>query len=174
MRDDESALFDAYRKPEDAWHPATIAERVLRMPEHRHLLEGEATIDWLMRRTEKRRGGRWVLGTAYQPQVKGDLSEVFDWLISKLFGRMPDFLIVLDEAWWLQANAREREILVFHELAHCVQKEDMYGTPKFDKGGRPVWGLKGHDVEEFTSVVARYGQWNDDIRAFVHACNQHG
>jgi hypothetical protein len=167
-------VFEAYRLPEEAWHPAVIADRVLRMPEHAHLREGEATIDWLMRRTEKRRGGRWVLGTAYQPQVKGDLSEVFDWLVARLFGRTPDFLIVLDEGYWLQAGPREREILVFHELSHCVQKEDQYGSPKFDKEGRPVWGLRGHDVEEFISVAARYGAWTDEIRQFVDAVNHHG
>lgn len=174
MKADEDDIAASYRLPDEAWHPAILAARVLLMPEHVHLTEGDATIDWLMRVEPKRKGGRWVLGTACQPKVNGELSPMFDWLVTRLFGRMPDFLIVLDLGYWMDATPEQREILVFHELAHCVQKEDAFGAPKFDKDGHPVWGLKGHDVEEFTSVVARYGAWNEDIRRFVAAAAEHG
>lgn len=162
-------IIEAYCLPDEDTHPAIIAERVLQMPEHAHLRDGEACIDWLMRTGEKRKGGRTVLGTAYMPTVQGELRDMFEWMLQRLLGRMPDFLIVLDRDFWRQASPAVREILVFHELSHCVHAEDKYGAPRFTREGLPIWGLKGHDVEEFTATVARYGAWNEDIRAFVAA-----
>lgn len=165
--------FEPYRLPDPETHPATIAERLLNLPEHAHLREGDASIDWLMRAEPKIKGGRHVLGTAYMPRVNGELSELFDWMLERLLGRMPDFLIVLDLGYWETATPLQREILCYHELCHCVQKVDRYGAPRFTKEGLPVWGLRGHSVEEFTEVVARYGAWNDEIREFVAAVAAH-
>jgi len=111
-----------------------------------------------------------VLGTAYMPMVQGELRDCFEWLLTSLLGRWPDFLIIVDREYWEESDARGREILVYHELLHCIQKVDQYGTPRFDKqSGRPIWGLRGHDVEEFSATVRRYGSWNDDIKLFVAA-----
>ena len=161
--------FSPYTLPDADTHPAIIAERVLQMPEHSHLVEGEATIDWLMRTDEKRKGGKLVLGSAHMPTVQGDLRDMFEWMLGNLFGRMPDFLIILDREFWRQAPPSVREILVFHELSHCVHAKDRYGAPRFTRDGLPIWGMAAHDVEEFTATVARYGAWNQDIRLFVEA-----
>lgn len=163
--------FAPYRLPDADNHPADVAERVLLMPEHRHLLDNEIDIDWLIRCDEKVKGGRQILGTVYQPMVQGELRDMFEWLLTRLLGRLPRFLVVLDDAYWQQATPLQREILVFHELSHIRQKLDRYGAPRFDKDGLPIYGLRGHDVEEFTQVVARYGTWNDELRAFVAAAN---
>lgn len=165
--------FELYQLPDPQNHPATVAQRLLDLPEHAHLRDGEARIEWLMRTEPKIRGERQILGTAYMPRVNGELSEMFEWMLGRLFGQMPDFLIVLDLGYWEQATALHREILCYHELCHCVQKVDRYGAPRFTKEGLPVWGLRGHDVEEFTQVVAKYGAWNDEIRKFVEAVNTH-
>jgi len=146
-----------------------IVDKVLRMPEHRHLVENEARIEWLMRNEPKVKAGRYVAGTAYKPKVNGELSGMFDWLLGAYFGEFPDFLIVLDREYWLQATALQREILVFHELSHCIQAEDQYGAPKFDRDGNPVFAILGHDIEEFNSVVSRYGKHSDDVRSFIEA-----
>lgn len=162
-----------YRLPDANDHPGTIAARVMRMPEHRHLVENEIDIEWLMRDATKVKAGRQVLGSVHEPAVQGELRDMFEWLLTGLFGRLPRFLVILDSEYWRQAGPEAREILVFHELAHIRQKEDRYGAPRFDKDGMPVYGLRGHDVEEFTSVVARYGAWTDEIKEFVAAANRH-
>ncbi len=43
-----------------------------------------------------------------------------------------------------------------HELYHCAQARTKYGAPRFIKG-KPVFSIRGHDVEEFVGVVQRYG-----------------
>ena len=164
--------FELFRlpEPEDGLEP--IVDRVLRMHEHEHLVENEIDLAFLFRCEEKIIGGRQILGTAYEPKVQGGLKDVFEWMIQRLLGRMPRFLIVLDAGYWAECGERNREILVFHELTHCQQKRDRYGELRFDMDGNPVYGLLGHDVEEFTSVVRRYGAWNDGIRDFIAAANQ--
>lgn len=166
---DNDDIFEPYRLPSPDDHPGTVAARVLRMPEHRHLVDNEIDLDWLMRCDEKVKAGRRILGTVYEPVVQGELRDMFEWMLTRLLGRLPAFLIVLDEAYWTKAGPLDREILIFHEITHIQQKLDKYGAPRFDRDGRPVYGLRGHDVEEFTSVVARYGAHNDELRAFVAA-----
>src|SRR5690606_21448859 len=144
--DTTDETFELFRLPDPDNHPATIADRLLDLPEHAHLRDGEARIDWLMRVHPKFKGGRIVLGTASMPRVNGELSELFDWMLERLLGRMPDFLIVLDLSYWEAATPLQREIICYHELCHCVQKVDRYGAPRFTREGLPVWGLREHDV----------------------------
>lgn len=164
----------SYRRPTTADDlPATYAAKLLKLPEFEHLRDGEAYIEWLFRLEPERRGGRDVLGTVHMPQVQGQLKDVFLWMLTELFGRLPDFLVVLDLEYWEACDARLREILVYHELCHAIQKVDREGSPRFDEEGRPVWGLRGHDVEEFSAVVRRYGAWNPDIKEFLAAVSEH-
>lgn len=164
--------FDLFRLPEPDDGLEPIVDRVLGMYEHAHLVENEIDLAFLFRCEEKMMGGRQILGTVYEPKVQGGLKDVFEWMIRRLLGRLPRFLVVLDEAYWAECGERNREILVFHELTHCQQKNDRYGAPRFDLDGRPVYGLMAHDVEEFTSVVRRYGVWNDGLREFIEAARQ--
>ena len=166
MNDDTEA---PYRLPDAATHPAIIAERVMRMPEHQHLVDNEIEIDWLMRTGEKIKGGRRVLGSVHEPACQGEFKDLFQWMLERLLGRLPRFLVILDLEFWEASTAEAREILIFHELAHVRQKLDRYGAPRFDKDGLPVYGLKNHDVEEFTSVVARYGAHTPELAQFVDA-----
>ncbi|RYG34931.1 hypothetical protein EON81_14210, partial [bacterium] len=39
----------------------------------------------------------------------------------------------------------------------CGQARDEGGAPKFDMDGNPIFSTRPHDVEEFVSVVRRYG-----------------
>lgn len=170
---DEQAL-EPYVVPDNATHPAIIAERLMDLPEHYHLKEHEAKIDWLLRVEPKIKAARQVLGTCYMPTVQGELRDLFEWMLSNLLGSLPDFLIVLDREYWNSASPKQREILVYHELLHATIKTDQYGAQKFTKEGLPCWGMRGHSVEEFTETVARYGAHNEDIAAFVAACNRYG
>ena len=153
--------------------PRPIAARVLEFPEHETLLVGNATIDWLFRAKEKRKQGRLIIGTCYQPRVQGDLSDLFDFLLSQYVGRMPDYLIVLDLTTWLDASPLQREILCFHELKHAGQARDLLGLPRFDRAGMPIWALHAHDLEEFDDVVRRYGVHNSDVDFFLKAVAAH-
>lgn len=155
--------------PDDEHHPARWAARLMDAGEFAHLRDGEARIAWLMRTHEEVMGGRQVLGTVFMPKVQGRLKDVFIWLLEEKFPEGVDFLIILDADYWDESDDRLREILIFHELCHAIQKVDQYGSPRFDEDGNPVWGLRGHDVEEFTDVVARYGAWNEDLRGFIAA-----
>lgn len=167
--DNTDTIADAYFVPDARCHPADLAAKVLTFPEHRHLVENDIDIDWLMRRDEKIKGGRRVLGSVHEPMVQGELRPLFEWLLDKTLGRLPQFLIILDADYWNAASMRDREILVAHELAHIQQKLDRFGSPRFDRDGNPVYGLIGHDVEEFTSIVARYGAHSEEIQNFIYA-----
>jgi hypothetical protein len=155
--------------PEKDGHPADIAARLLSLPEHQHLKDGDATIDFLFRVHERIENGRLVLGSAHLPQVTGKLRDCFEWMLESTLGRFPDFLIVLDKGYWDESDARLREILIYHELLHCGQKLDMWGAPRFTRTGEPMWCIRGHDIEEFNETVTRYGQWSEAIRSFVTA-----
>ncbi|WFU46213.1 putative metallopeptidase [Sinorhizobium terangae] len=49
--------------------------------------------------------------------------------------------------------------LVEHELYHAAQETDASGAPKFSRStGRPVFVIRGQDVEEFVGVVVATGQ----------------
>lgn len=140
--------------------------------EFTHIKDGEPVIHFLFKTMPTVRQGRQILGTVYEPMVQGQLRPLFDWMLSRLFDDMPDFLIVLDLDWWDSASAQEREILVFHEMCHIAQAEDKDGIPKFDREtGAPCWTLRGHDVEEFVDVVARYGAWNDELARLIAAAS---
>lgn len=158
--------------PDDDAHPVRHADhlmRRLRLPEFAHLVEGEARIEWLMRSHEEIKGGRRILGSCHMPAVQGQLKDVFLWMLEEMFGDLPDFLIILDAQYWADASERDREILVFHELLHAIQKVDAYGSPRFQEDGTPCWGLRGHSVEEFNETVARYGAHSPDLVEFFGA-----
>jgi Putative phage metallopeptidase len=153
--------------------PRVYAAKVLDFPEHEDISNGGANIDWLFRTSEKIKAGRRILGMCYaKPKVQGDLSPLFDDLLTRLLGRIPDFLIVLDLAYWNEASPLQREILVHHELLHAAQAKDLFGAPKFDRDGNPVWALRAHDLEEFHDVVRRYGVHSEDVEAFLHAVTE--
>jgi hypothetical protein len=153
--------------------PRAIGAAVLELPEHADLLAGGATIDWLFRIAEKRKHGRRVLGMCYMPAVQGDLADLFDYLLAEHCGRTPDYLIVLDWLWFESATPLQREILCFHELKHAGQAKDIFGQPKFDRAGLPIWALHAHDLEEFDDVVRRYGVHSEDVSQFLQAVAEH-
>lgn len=166
-------LIDAFSVPGSELgtaHPATIAERLMNDPEHRHLRENEIRIEYLFRHDAKMRGGKCVLGSVHEPSCQGELRPLFEWLLLRMFGGIPDYLMILDRGFWDSVTPQTREALVFHELCHIKQKLDEYGAPKFNKQtGAAIYGLVAHDLEEFNAVVAKYGEWSPDIADFIAA-----
>lgn len=152
--------------------PYPIATALIELDEHAHLQH--ATIDFLFKHKPKVKHTRVIVGTAHMPHVNGDLSPLFDWMLANLLGREPTFLITLDFGYWSQATDRQREILVYHELCHCVQAVDGFGAPKFSRiTGLPIFGISPHDVEEFDAVIRKYGAHDIGLQQFVLAATEH-
>jgi hypothetical protein len=85
-----------------------------------------------------------------------------------------DFIITLSAPYFAGASEAEQCAIIEHELYHCAQRLDDFGLPKFRKDGRPVFGIRGHDVEEFVGVVRRYGVGAaaGDTQALVRAAQK--
>lgn len=90
-------------------------------------------------------GGKW--GRARWQQ------QVIEW-----FGQVPDFIVTVSVPIADSLGDTRFCALIEHELYHCGQARDEFGAPKFRRDtGKPVFAIRGHDVEEFVGVVRRYG-----------------
>ncbi|KAA2237811.1 hypothetical protein F0L46_08375 [Salinarimonas soli] len=142
-----------------AWAHATfIAEDApLLNEEHEHLRD--AAIGFVWTSTGNARHGNTVVGQAEMTTFQGgrwskgrQIQQLCEW-----FGELPDFLVTIDAGYADQASDAAFCSLVEHELLHCGQERDGFGAPKFRRDGSPAFALRGHDVEEFVSIVVRYG-----------------
>lgn len=70
------------------------------------------------------------------------------------------FVLDVHREAWLGLTPRQREALVDHELCHM-------GIELTDDGPKLI--LIGHDIEEFNSIVARHGNWNNRVKLFSEA-----
>jgi hypothetical protein len=142
-------------------------------PEHEHLFDAKIGVLWTncINVTKMRN----ILGTAEIPQTMGGAwkrgraeQQLRDWFETDL-----DFLLTFYAPEVGQLDDRAFCALVEHELMHCGQAVDNYGSPRFDREtGRPIFGIRGHDVEEFTGIVERYGATSPDVAALVRAANR--
>ena len=109
---------------------------------------------------ENSRRGNRLAGTAEVPAPRGDKwqqarsdCQLRDW-----FKGVPNFLITIDAECAAEYSDARFCALVEHELLHCAQSLDHYGSPRFNlQTGEPVFGLRGHDFEGFVSITRRYG-----------------
>ncbi|WP_054948959.1 putative metallopeptidase [Numidum massiliense] len=74
--------------------------------------------------------------------------------------------VIVNGDIWGNLNVKQREALVYHELCHFEEMTDAMGNPKEDENKRPMYKTVGHDVEEFSAVVRKYGLWMADVRKF--------
>jgi hypothetical protein len=140
--------------------------------EHQHLREAKLGILWT--NCDNSRAMRSVIGQAelMPPMAMGKwqraraIQQVEEW-----FGDMPDFLITFSAPAAHGMDDASFCALVEHELYHCAQKMDQYGMPKFKEDGTPSFAIRGHDVEEFVGVVARYGAIDPGVAAMVEVAN---
>lgn len=63
-----------------------------------------------------------------------------------------DVIILVSEDFWNVASDLEKRALVEHELSHI----------DFTKSGKVK--LKRHDIEEFLSIVQKYGAWDSTLK----------
>jgi hypothetical protein len=80
------------------------------------------------------------------------------WALEELDVDDADFLITLDSVWVWHRPMIAFLALLEHELYHCSQATDEHGFARFRQSdGKPIYTIRGHDVEEFVGVVRRYG-----------------
>ena len=136
-------------------------EGPLHYPGHVHL--NDARICALWTNAENAKQGRKIVGQAEMPkrsrsggkwQQSRSAQQLREW-----FGiDAPDFLLTFDALYCSSIDDNGFAALVDHELCHCAQETDAFGAPKFNQDtGRPMFTIRGHDVQEFVSVVERFG-----------------
>ena len=143
-------------------------------PDHQHLEFAHLGVLWTNKSYRKQQ--RWIIGQAEDP--KGGTSGAWkkgrgEQQLEQWFGgSVPDFLITLYAPRLKTFDDRSFCAVIEHELYHCAHATNEFGQPKFSREtGKPLFALKGHDVEEFFGVAARYGL-PKDLKALVELAQQ--
>lgn len=158
------------------WVRATFINEDAKLfnPDHFHLNSASLGILWT--NVSNSRKGRHIVGQCEEGKPSGMMGkwgkaraeqQIVDW-----FGTLPDFIITIDALYAMECSDAEFCALIEHELYHAAQERDPFGAPKFSKStGKPVFNLRGHDIEEFVGVVRRYGAEATHVKALVDAAN---
>ena len=117
---------------------------------HPHLAEARMLYAFVDKASKK--GGRELLGKV---QKVGGWQE---WALEK------DFLLLVPLDKWNDMQANQRTALVDHLLERCAGEEQEDGSYKFS--------TKDPDVQEFTSILRRYGVWHNDLIDFVSVAQE--
>lgn len=107
---------------------------------HRHLVEAKIAYLFV---EEKRERDAVKLGHAAKASSK------------IRFLAQVDYVVEFNWTAWKDLTAAQRVALVDHELCHCGGKDE--------KG---KWVERGHDIEEFTAIVGRWGPWTGNLQQF--------
>jgi hypothetical protein len=141
-------------------------------PDHSHLIDADIAFMWASSAFSKK--GRTVLGQAEEVAMRAGgwqkarmEQQMYEW-----FGHKPGYIITLAADFCSQCSDLEFCALLEHELYHIAQDKDEFGAPKFYRDtGKPKLCMRGHDVEEFTGVVRRYGA-SADVQNLIDAASQ--
>jgi predicted metallopeptidase len=71
-----------------------------------------------------------------------------------------DYIIYVNMEYYEGLSYKQKEALLFHELEHIGWKQNIK-DPEIGK-----WTTRRHDIEEFNSVVQKYGRWLGDVEEF--------
>jgi hypothetical protein len=161
----------------DLWVRQTFLDSLSKLynPDHEHLTR--AHIGYLWTNVPNVKQMNRVAATAEMPFFRGSawqkhrqIMQMQEW-----FGGIPDFVITFDAELARAADDLQFCARTDHELYHCAQALDKFNCPKFDEEtGQPKFAIKGHDVEEHTGVIRRYGPGGGagDCVAFIEAANR--
>lgn len=120
---------------------------------HPELLAADFII--LTRSPAAQKGGKAVFGSVKKASAEAQ----------GLAGQKADYILTISIEDWNILRDRQRRALLDHELSHCQGKED-------EETGAMKWGLVGHDIEEFSAVLKRWGAWSEDIVQVVETLQQ--
>jgi hypothetical protein len=159
------ALKDTFAPAPDLeiWMRETFIDGSGRMvnPTHRHLRMARIGVLWTTaKNTSKMLAVVGQAELAKPPSSTGRWAKArYEQQLREWFGKKrPDFLITIDAKYAAEIPDLSFCALCEHELLHCAQARDRYGAPRFDReSGRPIFGMRGHDVEEFVEIIERYG-----------------
>jgi hypothetical protein len=145
-------------KPEDVYLSGQPYELLSEIRAEHHFDTAEANIALAWKKgTKPDADGRLCLGRCVKAS---DLQrELVDY----------DFVIVLNKEVWEDPEfSREKRLaLLDHEMCHAARAVDDEGVKKIDSKGRPVYRVRGHDIEEFHEIVDRHGIWKGDLEKFA-------
>lgn len=112
-----------------------------------------------------RRGDSLICGDASLAMAPRALSgwnsamhrwQLAEWFGSWWGGLAADFLIRIYAPYFAAADDVDALALGKHELLHCRHSVNRHGSKRYSQG-RPVWGIRRHDVEEFSEVIECFG-----------------
>lgn len=145
----------------EAWARATFIEDGAPLENEDHIHLREATLGFLWTALSNRRQGRAIVGQAEVGQPRGTMGKWpmgrAEQQLTQWFEDIPDFLVTIHAPYAESCGDAEFCALIEHELYHCGQERNEFGEPKFTGEGKPKYGMRGHDVEEFVGIVRRYG-----------------
>ncbi len=94
-----------------------------------------------------KKGGHELFGRARR------VSGFLEWVLNM------DFILEISTPKWNELEADARTALVDHLLERCLGEEDEDGSFK--------WSLREPEVQEFASILDRYGAWHKGLAGFV-------
>lgn len=139
------------------YEPADEVRRVAqRMIDKYHPDLRAVRIEYVFRSKASKRHGRVVAGSAKKVTGVNALLATDGAQSSE---DLAFFLVTIAKDIWETLEPSKREALVDHELEHC--------RVEVDEDGFASLVMRGHDIEEFSSIVGRHGLWSDDLEWFV-------
>lgn len=71
-----------------------------------------------------------------------------------------DFVLEIAEPVWNDMTNDQRTALVDHLLECCTGEED-------EQSGEMKWSIRSPDVQEFSTILERHGNWNETLGGFL-------
>lgn len=84
-----------------------------------------------------------------------------------------DFVMALNYKLWSELDETCQVAIVDHELCHAQVDDDDDGDVRVDEKGRICYRIKKHDLEEFTAIVGRYGQYRQGVKDMIAKALEH-
>jgi hypothetical protein len=146
----------------------------LHNPDHAHL--EHASLGALWTNVPNARHGRTIVGQCETGEPRATMGrwskaraeqQILGW-----FGHIPDFILTFDARFASVADDATFSALIEHELMHGGQERDEFGAPKFTRDGRPKFGIRGHDIEGFIGIAARYGAVEAGVKELMEALSR--
>ncbi|RWB67562.1 putative metallopeptidase [Mesorhizobium sp.] len=157
-----------------AWARATFIDdgASLHNEDHRHLMH--ASLGALWTNVSNARAGRSIVGQCEHglPPLSSWQRARFEQQLVGWFGEVPDFVLTFDARFCAEADDVTFAALVEHELMHAGQERDQFGAPKFRKSGKPAFAIRGHDLEGFIGIAARYGAVEPGVKELMAALSK--